>query len=230
MALPGAAHAAASSVPAAGGSLDLQAWSDSGQLIVVTALSLDETVKLPTTVRIPIVTGAEVTWAGEVLGGDVSNDPERPYKIKTGAGGGKYVEFTVETTHAAQVDTVASGLAVNAGTTMAEFEWIQSVDSPFTSFSVRVPARSANVTITPAPTYAPDQGANGELLYSGDPMPLKPGAKQVVSFAYTSVATSPTAGGTGGSTPVVFGLVLAIVVLLVVLVIMIARQRRASEE
>jgi len=113
---------------------------------------------------------------------------------------------------------------------MAEFEWIQSVDSPFTSFSVRVPARSANVTITPAPTYAPDQGANGELLYSGDPMPLKPGAKQVVSFAYTSVATSPTAGGTGGSTPVVFGLVLAIVVLLVVLVIMIARQRRASEE
>lgn len=223
------AHAAVP-VPQAGGSLDLQAWADQGQLIVVTAISIDQTVKLPTTVRIPVATGAEVTWVGEVLGGEISADPQRTYKTKTGAGGGKYVEFTVETTHTAQVDSVVNGLATNGATTMGKLEWVQSVDSPFTSFSVRVPGGSSNVTITPASSYEPETGQGGERLYYGDAIALKPGAKRTVSFAYTAGgATTPAAGGTGGSTPLVFALVVAIMVAIGALVVLTTR-RRASEQ
>lgn len=223
--------AASAATPQAGGSLDLQTWVDQGQLIVVTAISIDPSVKLPTTVRIPIATGAEVNWAGEVLGGPVSADPSRPYKIKTGAAGGKYAEFTVETTRAAQVDTTVNGVGTNGATTMAKLEWVQSVDSPFTTFSVRVPAGATNVTITPTPTAQPETGQDGEKLYYGDPMTLDPGAKQQVSFTYSTGGASgtPVTGGGGSSTPIVFGLVAAILVMIGVVIVLIRRQRNASE-
>ncbi len=150
------AGAAAAGAPEAGGDLDLQTWSEAGQLIVVTAITVPETVKLPTTVRIPVPEGATVQWAGEILGGELSADPARTYKVIKSPVGGQYAEFTLEQTRSAQVDSAMAVVKVEGDVTSAAFEWIQSVSSPLTSFSVRVPANASNPQITPQPSGQPD--------------------------------------------------------------------------
>ncbi|NTU71984.1 MAG: hypothetical protein HGB10_09240 [Coriobacteriia bacterium] len=228
---PAVAMGAAAKAPAAGGPIDVQMWSEAGQLIVISAVTVPQDVKLPATVRIPVPAGATVQWAGEVLGGDLAADPSRKYKIVKSPVGGEYAEFTLEETRSAQVDADMSALTVNGDSTNATFEWIQSVSSDYTSFSVRVPAGVANVKIEPAPTDAPDENAAGEQLFSGDPLKLKPGAKQTVSFSYTTGAAATTAGSSGsqGLTPLVIGLAVALAGAIVFLFVTIRRQGAAGE-
>jgi hypothetical protein len=227
LAVPASAFAAAAAAPDAGGNLDLQTWPESGQLIIVTAVSVPETAKLPATVRIPVPEGAVVQWAGEVLGGELSADPARPYKIIKSPAGGQYAEFTIEQTHTAQVDAAMPALTVNGAKTSATFEWIQAAASPFTSFSVRVPGSATDVNISPKPTGAPDTNAAGESLYSGDPLKLEPGAKQTVSFSYTTGASKPASPASSVDS-LVIALGAALAVAIVALIVVVARQKRES--
>jgi hypothetical protein len=222
------AGAAAAPAPEAGGDLDLQTWSESGQLIVVTSVTVPESVKLPTVVRIPVPDGAAVQWAGEILGGELSADPARPYKMIKSPVGGQYAEFTLEQTRSAQVDSSMAVVKVEGDVTSAAFEWVQSASSPLTSFSVRVPANASDPQITPRPSGQPDTNAAGERLYSGDPVKLKPGQKQQVSFSYSTGAAAP-AQAAGSSLDALIGVLAAALGLaLIVLVVVIVRQRRGS--
>lgn len=227
LAAPTAALAAAATAPEAGGTLDLQAWPDSGQLIVITAVTVPEGVRLPVTVRVPVPEGAVVQWAGEILGGDLNADPARPYKIIKSPVGGQYAEFTLEQTRTAQVDADMPVVKVNGDVTSASFEWIQSASSPFTSFSVRVPGSASNVQISPQPSGQPETNAAGERLYSGDALKLEPGKKQAVAFSYSTGAVSPAASA-GGVGTLVFALSAALVVAIAVLIAVVIRQRRST--
>ena len=223
------ALAAAATAPEAGGTLDLQTWPDSGQLIVVTAVTVPDSVKLPTTVRVPVPAGATVQWAGEILGGELSADPERTYKMINSPTGGRYAEFTIEQTHTAQVDAAMPALTVAGDKTSAAFEWIQSVASPYTSFSVRVPGNASDVQISPKPSGPPEANSAGEQLYSGSPLQLKPGKKQAVTFSYSTAANvAPAAGSAGGLNTLVLVLVAALVVAVIALFVVLSRQKQGG--
>ncbi len=218
----------AATAPQAGGDLDVQAWTESGQLIIVTAVAVPEDVKLPATVRIPVPDGASVQWAGEVLGGDLSADPAREYKLVKSPAGGQYAEFTIEETRSAQVDAQMSAVTVDGATTTATFEWIQATASPLTSFALRVPPNAQNVKMTPSPSGAPDTNDIGERLYSSAPVKLEPGATQTVSLSFTA-GTAPAAGAASdsGLNTLIVVLIVALAAAVVVLFAVIARERRS---
>ncbi len=213
--------------PQAGGTVDLQSWTENGQLVVVTSLSLLDTVKLPTVVRIPLATGATVQWAGEVLGGAVSADPQRSYKIKKSPVGGEYAEFSVSETRTAQIDCVVPGLSVAGDAVTGSFEWVQSAASPFTSFSVRTPPNSVNVQIKPAPVGAPETNQAGEKLYSSSPLALKPGQTQTVSFSYSALSARTTSTS-GSSNTLLIALFAMLVVAIAVAGVLFVRHLQAG--
>jgi hypothetical protein len=228
--LPTAAFCAPAA-PQAGGPLDLQTWVESGQLIIVTAITIPEATKLPATVRVPVPDGANVQWAGEVLGGDLSADPARTYKMIKSPVGGQYAEFTLEQTRSAQVDADMKGVTIDGAVTSASFDWVQSVSSPSTSFSVRVPANASDVKFSPAPAGAPDTNASGERLYSGEAITLDPGETQPVSLSYsTGTSSAAPVQASGGLDSLVLVLVGALVVAVIVLVVVLARQRQGAAE
>lgn len=224
------AAVSAKSAPDANGTLDLQTWAEGGQLIVVTAVAVPESVKLPTVVRVPLVEGATVQWVGEILGGDIAADPERAYTIKKSPAGGQYAEFEIKSARTAQVDAWMSGLTTSGDSVAGTFEWIQSVSSPSTSFSVRVPPNSKDVVVSPKPSGQPSRNAEGESLYFGDPIALKPGSRQTVSFSYSQGAAANGASSAGGSAnTVLYVLLAALVIAVVALAVVIRRQREAGQ-
>lgn len=226
---PAAGFAAGAKAPEAGGPLDLQTWVESGQVIIVVAVAVPESTRLPATVRIPVPDGASVQWAGEVLGGDLSADPTRTYKIIKSPAGGQYAEFTLEQTRSAQVDAQLATATVDGANTSATFEWVQSAASPSTSFSVRVPQNASGVKITPAPVGPPQTNPAGESLYAGESVALAPGQKQTVSFSY-STGSSASAVTTPASQlgSLVTALLVALALAVVVLIVAVVLQRRAA--
>jgi hypothetical protein len=211
---PTAGLAAGVNAPEAGGVLDLQTWVESGQLVIVTAIAVPESTKLPATVRIPVPDGAAVQWAGEILGGDLSADPARPYKIVKSPAGGQYAEFTLEQTRSAQVDSQSSTVTVDGAKTSAAFEWVQS--------------NASGVKITPEPSGAPDTNSNGERLYSGGQMTLTPGQTQNVAFSYSTVVAGPSTASTDPVRSLVIVLIIALVAAVAALAVAVARQRKGA--
>jgi hypothetical protein len=223
------ALALAASTPAANGSIDVQAWPESGQLVVVVALTVPPSVQLPTTVRIPVPAKANIQWAGEVLGGDPNSDPARKYKIKKSPAGGSYAEFTVETTRSAQVDSLLPVVQTSGNAVSAAFDWIQSVSSPTTTISVRTPAKVSNVKITPAPSAAAQYDAAGEALYAGDLLTLTAGSTTKVSLSYSTESTSAaTTSSSAQSKSLLYFVLAALVLAVAVLLIVLVRQRGSA--
>lgn len=66
-----------------------------GQAALIVAVQLPPNTKLPAMVRIPVPQRAVPTWAGEILGGDPTQDPQRPYRTVQGVGG-QVLEMTLE--------------------------------------------------------------------------------------------------------------------------------------
>ena len=225
LALPSLAMAA--TAHPAGGSVDAQLWPQDGQTTVIVALDVPGSVKLPAVVRLPFPPGAQVQWAGEILGGDPAADPARPYKVFTNADGGRYAQFTLTKSHRAQIDT--SGLLLNVKGTLfsGTVDWIQSVDASLTTLSVRVPPNAADVSISPPPAGAPDRNATGEALYTLAPMTLAQGKKQTITFSYAIKA--PGTGQSGsGATGLIVGLGVALGVAVVALLLLLTRSRQVT--
>lgn len=228
---PPAAPPAASGPPVttdAGGPVDVQIWpaQEAGKTAVLVAVELPPTAKLPAIVRVPLVAGTSVEWAGEILGGDPNADPERPYVLKNGVGG-TFAEFTLTKSHRAQVDSIGLPLTAKGTVSSVAVTWVQSVNSTLTAISVRIPAGVFEVKIKPAPSGAPTQNAAGESLYVLNPQTYKLGQTQDVSVSFNSQPASASPGI--AATPVLIGLGVAIVIAVVVLFVVVARQRQAAE-
>jgi hypothetical protein len=211
--------ASAKSAPLVAGSIGIQVApaDDKNFAVVLVDLVLDRAVKLPATVRVPIPPGGNVMWAGEVLGGDVNADPQRPYTVHQGTGG-QYAELTLSQSHQAQIDTGGLPRALNGTTVSTTIEYVQSVPSTATSFSVRVPAGATDIKITPPPQGVPDSNAAGEHLYVMATQALSLGDKVAVSVSYKNAASGAAGGSSNNQTMLLIALGVALVAVIVALV------------
>jgi hypothetical protein len=155
-----------------------------GTLIVNVILSAE--TKLPARVRVPLPAGATLLWSGEILGGDVANDPSREASI-TAANGGSIVEFTLEQVRVAQVEAQLKAPTISGSTVSSNLEWVNTTAAGTYTFSVRLPAGAADVKITPAVEGSPKKNAAGETLSTLTPIRLEEGARFPVSVSYRTL-------------------------------------------
>lgn len=207
----------------AGGPLFVQLWpaEENGMTAALVAIEVPDSTKLPAIVRIPVMPGTTVQWAGEILGGDPNQDPERAYTLKNGIGG-TFVEFTLTKSHRAQVDSLGLPLAVKGATTSLNATWVQTVNSPKTTITVRIPAGAFQVKIKPDPAGDPTANSNGQSLYTLNANSFKIGQKQNIAVSYSS---EPPSGLGLSMMPLLIGLGSALVVAVIVLFVVVGRQR-----
>jgi len=216
--------AMAAALPA-GGAIDVQVWPQGGQTVVITSVEVPATTKLPATVRIPVVPGSTIEWAGEIVGTNVESDIERTYKLVEGEGG-KYAEFTLTTSRHGQIDSVASSLTVSGTMVSTAIDWVQSVSSEDTLFSVRLPAGMSEVKIKPEPEGKPADNGSGETLYTMPAKTLAPGSKTAVTVSYNTVP-APVKDPKATSANTIL-LVLGGVLVLAVGALVVVMRRRSS--
>ncbi len=203
--------------------LGMEAASGSNYLIVGGTLPTD--TPLPATVRLPLPEGAEVVWAGEIVGSTPAGDIERPYTIVDGQGG-RAIEFTLDTYRSFQYDA-AYGPVIPAG----QFDisllmsWRQTVASRDVSIGVRIPANATDIVIEPAPVGEPlRDAATGDELYVLPGLTLGLGDKTSVSISYARGGALDS--GSAGGSPIVLILVGLLVLAVVALVFVWRAQAR----
>jgi len=210
--------------------MDVQLWAgaQAGQAIVIVGTTLPEDTELPVTVRLPVLAGMTIDWAGEIAA-EGGQDQQRPYEIKEGEGG-QYAEFQISEQLQAQIELSGTPLTVDGATQSAVIDFVQSVPSELTKFSVRVPAGASNVTIEPAPTGTPDQNDVGESLYTLPPKRLDEGDSQRISLGYTVGGADSAEPSGSPDTGTIIALLIGLLILAAAaLVFLMRRQNRASE-
>ena len=122
------------------GTIDVQWWMEAepGQVIAIVSTTIDPSVSLPARVRLPIPPGMSVDWAGEISGADVTQDVQRQFSVGQGEGA-EYAEFEVSTFRAAQIDLSGIPLTPDGDRVSASLNFVQSVPSSETAFTVRLP-------------------------------------------------------------------------------------------
>lgn len=214
------------------GDIEIQLWmgANPGEAVTIVSLVIPDSVELPATVRLPLIEGTSVDWAGEISGGDPASDPPRKFKIVDGPSGGRFAEFTVEQYRVAQIDLSPTPHVEQGDKVSAQFDYIEPLGSSDVAFSVRLPAVASKVQITPKPEGKPGTNEIGESLHKLAPVSLKVGEKASVDVAY--VMDLGKIDGGSGTDP--FGIVigvlaaLAAVVLVVVMVVASRGRRRAD--
>lgn len=222
IAAPTVARAA---TPSAGGPVDVQIWPQDGATVVISSVELPASTKLPTLVRIPVIPGSTVEWAGEIVGPDISADIARDYKLVDGEGG-QYAEFYLTTSRRGQIDSVASSLTAAGTTISTQVEWVQSVASSETIFSVRLPSTVSEVNIKPAPEGEPVDNGAGEVLYGLPSKTMAAGEKTTVSLSYNTVP-APVVDEASRSANTIL-IVLGGVLVVAVGALLVVMRRRAS--
>jgi len=232
--VPSMAGAADSSTPAPTAPLvtagtDVQFWmaAKPSEAVVIVSVALPDSVTLPVTVRLPVVEGMTVDWAGEISGGDASEDLQREYVTKKGSEGGSYIEFVVSEFPVAQVDLSGKPLVVNGDEVSASFEFVQSTVSSETVFSVRLPAVASDVRIQPDAIGEPTTNEVGETLHVLPTVELKQGEKSTVEVAYSTAL--PGVPATEGDTAIntLIGVISALAVAVIVALFVISRRTAA---
>lgn len=228
------AFAAQAAPPKAGpGTVDVQVWpnAEPNRDVTVISVTVPDSAKLPVTVRVPIPPDYQVLWAGEILGGDPSKDPERKYTVVNGVGG-TVAEFVLEQARTAQVEAVGGQVLRTGDVYSIDSPWVQSAPAKLTGISIRMPAGAAEVSITPKPSGTPDRNSNGEALYPLVSRQFKVGEATTVSASWKLIpVATQTPSQTPGATnpvPIIIGLLAAAVVALVA-VLFWQRGRRSSE-
>jgi hypothetical protein len=218
--------------PLAVGTMDAQIWpgQEGPQTVVIVGVVLDQQVKLPARIQVPVPVGSKVQWAGEILGGDAGADKERKYELKTGAGGARYAEFTLSLSHRGQIDTGGIPMTAKGNDVTTQVEFVQSARATSTGFSVRIPAGVSEVKIVPTPVGTPDVNAAGESLYTLPPKTLPLGASTLVTVAYNVSPTGTSQGSGPSMTTVYLVLGVLLVAALVFTGLLATRQARSARE
>lgn len=204
--------------------MDVQVWpgAEPGQLLVIVGVTLPEKTKLPATVKIPVIEGMNVLWAGEI-GDAQQGDLQHEFQLKKGVGG-QYAQFEVTNSRQAQVELGLVPLSQTSDGLSGKVDYVQTVPIEQTSFSVRLPPQVTDVKITPAPTGAPERNDAGEALYTLPSKELKAGGKQTITVSY-KVGTTPAASSAPSTNTILAVLLGLIAVGIVALVVIMARQR-----
>jgi hypothetical protein len=215
--------------PAENGEIEVQLWpgAEPGQTIAIITLELPDAAELPATVRLPVLAGMKVDWAGEIAG-QGGEDVQREPQLGSGSGG-QYAEFELSQYRLAQIELSGLPITMSGGTFSTSVDYVQTVPSETTGFSVRVPANVSDVTIDPAPTGDPARNSAGEALYTLPARELETGAAQKLSISY-SVGSSQGSrqGGEALSRSTILAILLGLIAVAVAaLVFVLSRQRSA---
>jgi hypothetical protein len=211
----------------AGGPCDVQFWpGQEGQTVVITVVEVPAETKLPAVVRIPVVPGTTVQWAGEIIGQDASQDIQQQFKLVDGVGG-QFAEFTLTKSTRGQIDSIGFPLKISGDMVSVNLDWVQTTSAPLTAISVRLPANVSKVQISPKPAGDPVTNAVGESLYTLNPKAFKPGEKQPVAISYSTTPVPVKQPGSA-ATPILIGLGIALVVVVIGLFVLLSRQNSAA--
>ena len=200
---------------------EVQLWpeGDPSLAFVIVTLTIPDDTPLPATVRLPFPDEAQISWAGEVFGGDVMNDAPRPADHVEGVGGSS-LEITLEETYTAQYDAVYRAMDVDNGVFSVMMDWVQTEPAAEVSFAVKVPPAVEDIVIEPDAPGSPQESLLGERLFTLTPQLLQPGDSTQVSVSYSR---PELAGGTQ-EFPILPALGVAVVIAIVALLIVLARQ------
>jgi len=216
------------------GTIDVQWWMEAepGQAIAIVSTAIDPSVSLPVRVRLPIPPGMSVDWAGEVSGADVSQDIQRQFSVQQGEGA-EYAEFEVSTYRAAQIDLSGIALTPAPDRVSASLNFVQSVPSSDTAFTVRLPAGATDAKIEPAPEGSPSTNQDGETLYTLPTAQPKLGESSLTQVSYvmsSGTPSAPTSATAQRRNQLVALLVAFAVAALVVLAVVVRRQGAGSAD
>jgi nitrogen fixation-related uncharacterized protein len=212
------------------GTMDIQIWpgAQQGETVVIASVTIGDEIDLPATVRIPVVPGTTVDWAGEIAGGSPEDDPVREYTIAEGEGA-EYAELVLTEFRQGQIESVGIPLQSAGDSFSLSAQWVQSAPATETILSVRLMPGARDANITPAPVGAPARNQAGETLYTLAPRVLEVGETVDISVAY-QVGTQFEGGLDGSPTDTLIGVLLAaLAVAIVALLWALNRQRRSTE-
>ncbi len=214
------------------GAIDVQWWMEAepGQAIAIVSTTIGTSVNLPVRVRLPIPPGMSVDWAGEVSGADATQDVQRQFSVQQGEGA-QYAEFEVTTYRAAQIDLSGVPLTPDGDRVSASLEFVQSVPSLGTAFTVRLPAGATDAKIEPAPEGSPSTNEDGETLYTLPAARPKLGESSLTQVSYlksSGALSSPASPAAQRSSQLVAVLAALAVAALVALAVAVRRQRSAG--
>lgn len=227
------ATATSPAAPAVPATLDIQVWpSEADGVDLVVSAELPATVQLPASVRIPVPAGFTLGWVGEVFGGDVANDVERPYTTEDGQGG-KVIVVTATKSHVIQYEGLLAPLTADGMVYTASLAWVQSAPAAAQSWAVKMGSATSDVWTDPAYVGDPQVNAVGERLYSLPSTQLALGTAQhvTVSFARgnaTAAASSSGSQGAASSTLLIVLFALLAVAVVALAVVAARSKRRAS--
>ena len=166
--------------------------------VLVVSAELAKGTKLPTSVDIPVPRGAKLTWVGEILGGDVSGDPEAKYTVKPGKDGDILtVSLTKSLTGQAEAAVPAlAGTADGRRSTSATLPIPYAVGEAV--IVLRAPADAKSLKYSAG--LSPSEGPKGFSYFTLRRTAPKPGTSLSATVSYTG-GTFPAGGGPAGGSP-----------------------------
>jgi hypothetical protein len=192
---PAAAQEAQPAARAAWQSVDVTLL-DSAEVadpLMIVSARLPVGTQLPAEIAVPIPADGQIQWAGEILGGDVSQDPQAQPRIESGEGYDLAV-YTLRRARAAQVEVVATGAASTSGTQRtARLAWASPVAVPQVTVAIRVAAGS-KVPKAPAGSSRRADGRDGTVQYVRTYKAVKAGQRLTMELVYRPAAPSPGTG------------------------------------
>ncbi|MBN1193072.1 MAG: hypothetical protein JXA36_05230 [Coriobacteriia bacterium] len=197
-----------------------------GSLLIVSAL-VDPQVQLPVAVTIPVPAGSEVLWAGEVLGGSLSEDPMRDVTVER-VGDMDVYTMTIEQVYTAQLEVELDPPTISGNRVTSSLTWTNPGEEVLVTGAVVAEADARNPKFTPETTGEPETNSRGETLHPLTGARVAEGARYVITAEWKRSGAS--AAGSSAVLPILLGvLVLAVTALVIVLARERTRARRSVE-
>lgn len=175
--------------------IDVITHDEGSQAVMLISGTLPEDATLPAEISLSAPQGTQLQWAGEILGGDPSADPQATPKKSTAEGADVYT-FTLTKARMGQVEVITPPAAFDGQSTYAKsIEWVSAQAVPEVNISGRIPTGS---TISQQVEGAQMQpGPDGFSYYTKTFTDVKPGDTVGLAFAYSAPPAAPAGAVTG---------------------------------
>lgn len=215
--------------PAPLAELAVMARAESDHDVVIVSAVLPDSARLPADIVVPVPTGAEIGWVGEILGADPTKDVETSYTVTPGVGGWDTLALRATRSPRVQVELAVSSVAGDGRSRTLDLALpvISAVGTA--SVTLQVPAGAVVTSATPG--LAQDAGEAGEQYYSAWANSARAGGVIRASVTYETTS-QPAAGAAGGGASAAIMVLIAGVLFLVALAVAVASRmhaRRAAE-
>lgn len=194
----------ATAAPASWDSIDVRLFQrSSGEPVAIVTGTLPGSVALPATVTLAVPGGITPEWVGEVLGGDLSQDPTRTFTTARKNGYDEIV-FALTRARIGQVEYVDPAAITSQGqNSTATAKWTNPVPAPKVTLLIEVPQ---GAQVTSAGGAQKGTTSTGTETYSKTFSSVKAGQTLSLEVAYSGGASGATGQqgaqtATGGAAP-----------------------------